>query len=392
MTETVKAAVITLVKSAITGQSCEVPSDVDLKELYKFARKQNIIPLIYYGMVNSNFGVDTEIGEKFFLSTCQYVSVAEQQDELISRLLCEFDKQNIKYMTLKGTTLRALYPKSEMRAMGDSDILIDLEQYDTIKPIMQNLGYTEGVVSDHELVWIKDCVCIELHKRLIPSYNKDYYAYFGDGWNKAQAVESGTRYKMSDEDNLVYLLTHFAKHFRDGGIGIKHLVDIKLYLEQCKLDFQYLQNQFEDLKLWEFFNNLRKTISVWFDGVEDDDVTRAITERILSGGAFGLASLYKASDTLKKQKSGKNKNRFQKFISTVFLPYKNMCLLFPILKKIPILLPFFWVWRIIYTAFNKKGTLAKHYNAIKALSPENLEQYERELNAVGLYYCFEEDD
>ncbi len=392
MTENAKKAIIALVKSAITGQPCEVPSDVDLVRLYKFARKQNIIPLMYYGMVNSGFGVDTEIGEQFFLTTCQYISVAEQQDSCIASLLEEFDRESVKYMPLKGTTLRALYPKSEMRAMGDSDILIDLAQYDVIKPIMERLGYAEGVESDHELVWLRDCVCIELHKRLIPSYNKDYYAYFGDGWNKAEPIGNSTRYSMSDEDNLIYLLTHFAKHFRDGGIGIKHLVDIKLYLDQKTLDFEYLGQQFEKLKLWEFFKNLRRTIEVWFDGAVEDEVTVAITERILSGGAFGQASLYKASDTLKKQKSGKNRNRFQRFMLTVFLPYKNMCLLFPVLKKMPVLLPFFWVWRIIYTALNKKGTLTKHYNAIKSLSPENLEQYERELNAVGLYYCFEEED
>jgi hypothetical protein len=188
------------------------------------------------------------------------------------------------------------------------------------------------------------------------------------------------------------LFTHFAKHYRDSGIGIKHLIDIKLYLEQNELDYEYLQQQLEKLKLWEFFNNVKKTIAVWFDGLESDEITCAITDKILLGGAFGTKEAYNTSAALKQRKQGQKNVRTSRFLISVFPPYKNMCLLFPSLKKVPLLLPFYWVWRVIYTAFNKKGTLAKHYNAIKALSPENLEQYERELNAVGLYYCFEEDD
>ncbi len=392
MTETAKTAVIALVKSAITGKACELPSNVDLKQLYKFAYRQNIVPLLYYGMVNSNCGVDTEVGEKFFLTTCQYISIAEQQDGFISTLLEEFEREKIKYMPLKGTTLRALYPKPEMRAMGDSDILIDLSQYDVIKTIMERLGYTEGVESDHELVWSRDCVCIELHKRLIPSYNKDYYAYFGNGWDRAKPQNNSSRHALSDEDNLVYLFTHFAKHYRDAGIGIKHLIDIKLYLEKYELDFDYLKEQFEKLKLWEFFNNVRNTIEVWFYDRKDDEVTRAITDKILLGGAFGTKEAQLSSAALKEKKQGQNMVRTARVITAIFPPYKNMSLLFPVLKKAPVFLPIFWMWRIIYTTFNKKGVLARHYNVIKELTPERITQYENELNLVGLDYRFEEDD
>jgi hypothetical protein len=50
------------------------------------------------------------------------------------------------------------------------------------------------------------------------------------------------------------------------------------------------------------------------------------------------------------------------------------------------------VWRVIYTAFNKKGIITKRYNAIKDMTPERIIQYENELNLVGLDYRFEEDD
>ena len=93
---------------------------------------------------------------------------------------------------------------------------------------MQKLGYAEKVESNHEYIWHKAGSYIELHKRLIPTYNKDYYSYFGDGWRLAK-LKDGTRFSMTDEDQMVYLFTHYAKHYRDAGIGIRHIVDLWVY-------------------------------------------------------------------------------------------------------------------------------------------------------------------
>ena len=46
-------------------------------------------------------------------------------------------------MPLKGCNMKALYPSPELRVMGDADILIRVEQYDRIRPIIQSLGFEE---------------------------------------------------------------------------------------------------------------------------------------------------------------------------------------------------------------------------------------------------------
>ncbi len=395
MTETSQSMIISLVKSALTGERIELPRGVDLTKLYKFAVRQNIAPLIYYGLINCGYDGQSADIEQFFISTCQYVATAEQQDDYIKTLLKEFEDNSIEYLPLKGTLLRELYPRPEMRAMGDADILIKTEQYDKIKTIMLRLGYTEGVESDHELVWHKDSVVIELHKRLVPSYNKDYYKYFGDGWNKAEQCDNSTRYEMSVEDNLIYLFTHFAKHYRDGGIGVKHLVDIKLFLDKkAETDFVYLKKQLKKLKLWEFFVNVRRTIDVWFSNGQEDDVTKLITNVILGGGAFGTAKAHDVSAALKDKKQGASKSRFKRFMILIFPSYQFMSKKFPVLVKVPVLLPFLWIWRLCCIVFKKgkRDKIGKHYGSVMVLKDENIDQYEMDLNAVGLDFRFEEDD
>lgn len=390
-----QSTVISLIKSALTGECVELPCDIDLAKLYKFSVRQNVVPLIYYGLINCGFdGQSTEM-DQFFISTCQYIAISEQQDDYIRTLFKELDDNSIVYLPLKGTKLRELYPRPEMRAMGDADILIKIEQYDKIRCIMQQLGYTEGVESDHELVWHKDSVVIELHKRLVPSYNKDYYKYFGDGWNKAECYENSTCYEMSNEDNLIYLFTHFAKHYRDGGIGVKHLVDIKLFLDKNnEMDFAYLKKQLKKLSLWEFFENIRKTIGVWFSDGREDDATKLITDSVLGGGAFGTAKAHDVSAALKDKKQGASKSRFKRFMILIFPSYQLMSKKYRVLVRLPVLLPFLWIWRLCCIVFKKgkRDEIGKYYGSIMELKDENINQYEMELNAVGLDFRFEEDD
>ena len=37
--------------------------------------------------------------------------------------------------------MKALYPAPELRVMGDADVLIRLEQYEKIVPLMEKMGF-----------------------------------------------------------------------------------------------------------------------------------------------------------------------------------------------------------------------------------------------------------
>ena len=63
-----------------------------------------------------------------------------------------FEKNGIAHMPLKGILMKQLYPRPDMRIMGDADILIRVEQYEKIKPLLEELGFAEKLESDHELI------------------------------------------------------------------------------------------------------------------------------------------------------------------------------------------------------------------------------------------------
>ncbi len=388
---TLQKTVITLVKSAILGEKLSLSEECDLEQILKIANKHQISTIIYYGAVNC--GVDSKNAEMaaLFTKTCENLAVSNQQDYHIKSLFKKFDIEKIEYMPLKGSLLRKLYPKGEMRIMGDADILIKTEQYDRIRPIMEALGYTEKLESDHELVWYKKGMLIELHKRLIPSYNKDYYAYFGDGWQLSQKTDT-SRYEMTNDDNMIYLFTHFAKHYRDAGIGIRHIVDLWVYRNKYKdLNEEYIKEELKKLKLYDFYLNIIKTINAWFCGGECDEIIDFITEVIFSSGVYGRKENHDLSATLKVSKgSSKKVARFIKLWKEIFLPLNLMKKQYPILEKAAILLPFMWIARIFRTIFFRGEKIKNKSEVLKNTSAEKIENYENSLQFVGLDFNFKE--
>lgn len=387
-----QTGILLLIKSAISGEKYSLPKDFDFELAVQTATKHQILALIYYGALNCGLSQDLTVMQKLFMDTCRLVTISEQQMYAINEIFVHFDENKIDYMPLKGTLLKKMYPKSEMRIMGDADILIRTEQYDKIIPVMQNLGFTERLESDHEFVWDKRGVHIELHKRLIPSYNKDYYSYFGDGWRLGNPISDGnTRYAMTAEDEMIYLFTHYAKHYRDAGIGIKHIVDLWVYRNSVKeLNNEYIFEELRKLQLDVFYKNTMRTLDVWFEDVEPDDVTEFITNIIFNSGVYGTHEAHLLSDAVKvsKQTGTAKKTRAKKIIQFIFLPYKSMCQKYPVLKKAAILLPVMWVVRWFNVLFFKRENIKKSNEDLKIMSAEKIDDYQKALNFVGLDFNF----
>ena len=384
--------IIGIIKSALTGEKYELSADFDLAKAAEISKKHKTTAIFYYGTLNCGISQAEPLMQELFMYTCKNIAVSEQQLHEISNIFSAFDNMEIDYMPLKGTLLKKMYPKTEMRSMGDADILIKTEQYSKIKPIMEELGFKEAIENDHELSWKKPSVYIELHKRIIPSYNKDYFAYYGDGWRLAK-LQNGTRYSMTDEDQMIYLFTHFAKHYRDAGIGIKHIVDLWVYRNnKLDLDEKYIKTELKKLQLYDFYINILDTLSAWFDGGENTDITDFITDVIFNSGVYGTKQARNSSETLKLSKSNDSLQnvKVRKLFKTFFLPYQYMCIVYPFLNKHPYLLPVMWIVRGVKAVLFKRETIAKNIENLNIYDLEKAEDYRKSLNFVGLDFNFKE--
>lgn len=388
--DTIQQGVITLLKAAITGEAAPLPPEFDMAAALLLMKSHHASPLLYEGAVRCGISPKDPAMLQLFQSCYHTLLKSEGQMREIRRIFAAFDENGIDYLPLKGCRMKSLYPKPELRVMGDADILIRLEQYEAIRPIMKSLGFKEGTETDHELVWKSDALYLELHKHLIPTYNKDLYGYFGTGWQRTVRKNAGY-HVMGPEDEWIFLFTHFAKHFRDGGIGCRHVVDLWVYLRSHpELDEAYVRAAMGSLQILEFYDNIRRLIDVWFGAAQWDEKTDLIAQFIFASGSFGQEEMRLMSRTVRDTRKGeKNRNGRLVYLRETLFP--NVATLegkYRVLKKAPWMLPAVWVYRPFYKVFAEGETLTKQKRNLQAVSDENLEARQQMLEYVGLEYRF----
>lgn len=380
--------VIALLKSAITGEKTALPEEFDIEQALPLLHRHSVTAMGYVGALTC--GVSKELPAMQQLRLDYYTGLVKSEGQLaaIEKITQAFDGHEIDYMPLKGCNMKRLYPAPELRAMGDADILIRTEQYPRIRPILEELGFAESMESDHELVWDNKQLHLELHKRLIPSRDKDYYRYYGDGWGVARQQNGGC-YAMSDEDTFVYLFTHFAKHYRNGGIGCRHVTDLWVYLRSFPdMDMAYIHRELEKLVLLEFYTNINRVIDGWFCDGEIDEKADFITQIIFASGNWGAIKERSLSESVYRAQEAASvkKGKLRWFVQLAFPPREIAGYKYPILKKHPILLPAVWVMRWLEAVFCRWDTVKSHYRALTGNSVAEIESHEQSLNYVGLRF------
>lgn len=386
--DALQTAITALIKSGLTGEAVTLPEGVPLEELERQVQRHSLVSLVYPGACSC--GADPALLKKWHLIYCRHMIKSMNQMETVQRICAAFDAEQIDYMPLKGASMKALYPRPEMRTMGDADILIRVEQQDRIRPIMEGLGLTEKNETDHEWIWYNDFLYLELHKRLIPSYNKDFFAYYGDGWQLARPAE-GTRWDMRPEDEMVFLFTHFAKHVRDGGIGCRHVTDLWVFRRaHPELDETYIHGVLETLQLCEFYDNMCRVLAMWFESGEPDTITELITQYIFTSGNWGTRERQTTQNRIRRSKDFilRDNARALYLFDAAFPPLNEMREKYTVLKKAPVLLPLVWIYRPFYKIFCERGTLKKQEQNLRALSAGNLRAQKQLMHDMGLDFNF----
>jgi hypothetical protein len=315
------------------------------------------------------------------------LQINEGQMRQIRKICRSFEEHGIDYMLLKGCRMKQMYPAPELRTMSDADILIRKEQYESIRPLMEALGFQPGVESDHEYVWEHPRLYLELHKSLIPTYNRDFYSYFGDGWHLARQ-EQGSCYGMTLEDQFLYELTHFAKHFRDGGIGIRHVTDLWIYsLRHPELEGERLWNELKKLKLDVFYGKIRHLIQVWFGDAPEDETSEFLTAYIFASGNYGQAEERFLSDVVRRMQTEPGLGKKGGFVlDSIFPSVKALAPKYTILRKHPWLLPAIWVYRPFYKLICERDSVKMKIDRVELITEDNLKRKEQMLRAMGLEF------
>jgi hypothetical protein len=249
------------------------------------------------------------------------------------------------------------------------DVLYDKRHRRALDALMRSLGYVcEASDPNHDEYHRPPCVAIEMHRNLLTDF-KTVDAYYADIWSRLTPVGEG-EYRMSDEDFYIYQTVHTMKHFIGGGTGIRSILDVFVYLrKKPNLDREYLARELDKLGLRAFHEKLERLSDVWFGGAEMTEDLLPISEYILGSGTYGLAA-QKAVNVSARTRGG----RIGYLFARAFPPYWFMAEKYPSLRRVPILLPFYWIYRIVRAIFAGKGDAGREIRALQTADSSDAER------------------
>ena len=342
----------------------EKPERISLQELYAFAKLHNVEALIYHGLCQTNVDVSDPVWQKWenraAMLLAQGVVQLSDRDLLFSVLT----EAGIDLLPVKGCWLKELYPSMEWRQMADLDMLIPAEKAAEAKKIMLSLGYqTEEFenMPNHAGYLKPPYTEVELHTALLV----DGRGYYDRVWQQVHPVEGiPGLYRFSPEDEYIYYLLHLSKHLEDAGTGIRSVLDSLVYRNAYPdMDRAYLRRELEKWDLWERTLEIETLCDCWFrTGKEIPEELEALSRHILSAGAFGTVEI-RAERRLEKLRE-KYKNPVIRgivyWIIRTCRPMEEMVQCYPVLKKVPVLLPFFWLHRAVMKFAKSPKTVWHH--------------------------------
>lgn len=411
---TIQTGIIALIKSGITGEKQDLPAGFAMEDAYNEIMRHGIAPLAYTGAVNCGIPKTDAEMQKLFAIYIKQMLRSEAQMAEVDRLLKAFDEAGIDYLPLKGIHMKKLYPKPELRQMGDADILIREERYGQAEPILKELGFTFKSTNPHEYTWISDSLYLELHSHMFSFTLKDFYRHYGDGWQlavpaKAAAIAdaegASSRHEFkSPEDEFIYLFTHYAKHYRLGGIGLRHLTDLWVFRSShSKMNDTKIIEILAELKLDVFYRNTIALLSYWFEDAKDtpadSDVptdpdahakSEFMSDYIFASGNWGTVYSHSIAAAVQTIHDSGNEEYSKKkaLIRAAFPPLTTMSVRYPVLKNHPILLPACWAARIGVAVLFRQKNIKHQWKTTQHVDTAGIETFQEALEYIGIGFDF----
>lgn len=364
---------ITLLGCALNGaEPPPVPENVDLDDVYRLAAAHRVANMAAYSVLKLN-DLNMDIRKKFMSELFKVAQRESAQHLELKKIEERLAAENIEYCVLKGNEIAKHYPATDMRFSLDIDIYVAARDVSRAERIMLGLGYVqEGQKNTKDIAFVKKPnLTVEIHFDL--NFETDLtHDYFAELLCRLSPESTNSRkLKMTGEDLFIYVTGHAAHHFLVAGTGIRSITDDyvlrKKLLPDC--DAGYIDGQLKKAGLYEFSRAAERLGKYWFENGEADSVIKRLEKYVIESGIFGTYELFYTNSAAPQSKIGGS--RFRYVLGRILPSYTLMTALYPVLRKIPALLPLFWTARW-FKIIKNIGRVSGEVSKIAAIDEEKV--------------------
>ncbi len=283
--------------------------DINWNVIYEESINQTVVALIYESVcrLKKSKAPDSELilnwEEESMVSVMRNSNIMYEHRALLEL----FGKKGIDCAVLKGAAAAVNYPKPDLRAMGDIDILVKEEEFEAVKRLMKDNGYEEIIIFpqvSHEAGFRKNNVKFEIHLNAPGVPDGELGENLSAEIQKipestVTARVGGIEFpKPETKYNGLILLLHVIHHL-GSGIGFRQITDWAMFVNN-ELTSDVWQNDLEPMlreyKILNFTKVLTKMCCkyiglpvekcIWCKDA-DDKVCDEFIKNVFDDGNFG---------------------------------------------------------------------------------------------------------
>ena len=365
---------IKLIASVINSEKPpKLPADFDWELVCRNSQRNGVANIIAYTFDKVNVKPPKTVYN--VMENERRFEILKETSQIFDteKVIQKFEENKIRNIPLKGYFMKHYYPQTDFRSMTDVDIFCERKMYKKIRACFEECGFTENKMrSANELAFTKDLIFVELHFVI----DRDQKGYYDKIWDMVKPRDDyNCSYEFSPEDFYVYMLYHASKHIKNGGIGIRMILDFYVYNRAFpNLDYSYIKEQLTELGLLKTHEKITSTAEDWFSGkLEDFD---SFGEFVLYCSTFGDSEFHEALTPVGDSSASG-------VLRHIFRPYYQMKNIYFYLHKFPFLLPFSWVQFWFSRVFVSKD-INRSYGTEKKISPEVRQRADEIINELEL--------
>ncbi len=350
----------------------------ELSALYRLSKRHDLTHILSACLYKNDLLTNEELLTKFSKKEVTAVYRSERLKYAYDEVCGILEQQAITYIPLKGLVLRQYYPTEGMRTCCDMDILIQEKDLDRAVRALTRKGYVYREKAYHDVTLIApNGVRLELHFNICEN-QKELDAVLQNVWSYV-IPEQGSRCRFTDEFFLFHIFAHISFHFLHGGCGVRSLTDIWVMGHKMGLTCEYAKDLLKQAGIYQFADEITSLAEACFSGKPKNSFTDTMLLYILNGGAYG--SLQNSVAMGKK----KTNSALGYALKRLFLPYRSMTLQFPVLKKLPVLLPACWLLRMGKMLLGGKlGRSMTELKTAKNVTDQDVEVIQQMRSRLGL--------
>lgn len=228
----------------ISGELPDGMTNEDWQEVYQMACRQSVAGVMFRAVELVPESMRPEHGflMRWFATKEQTVALNRKEDAVALDLTRFFADNGFRSCILKGQGNTRMYPDPTLRQPGDVDIWVEGGR----KRVMDFLR-SKGLAMDsgsyhHVHIPAQDGVPIEVHYRTgkgsqdpLANWRLQRWVQAEQGGQFDYAIplgDAGSICIPTPQFNRVFQLCHMMRHFCNGGIGLRHLMDFYYLLSR----------------------------------------------------------------------------------------------------------------------------------------------------------------